>query len=853
LYSEKADALARQETQSAAVLSEAAETAIQTLRANRDVIRKALEEQTKEILQSNLQEHAKLQEILLVASEERAKKTIATQMIGSLIFPTMKDRYDEIPEAHRKTFRWILEDSKKNDFVKWLQSGAGIYWINGKAGSGKSTLMRFLSDNPITKQHLSIWARHTKVDLASFYFWNGGSLEQRSHTGLLRSLLHQVLKNVPEVVPTIFPNEWAEIDFDAKPYSARTYHWSLGDLKAAFKRWLDFAAVSQKVCLFIDGLDEYAGDQEGIAQFFKDISDVSSPYIKICVSSRPWVIFDEAFNGLPGFRLQDLTFNDIQAYVSDKLHGHHHMKQLTARDPELASELKLEIVAKASGVFLWVRLVVISLLDGLRNRDDIEDLKARLRELPSDLSALYTHMLRRVQPLYKQQASRVFQIYHTISTVELQEYRVTALELEMAITGTWDSIKIDNWRPMSESEIVSKCDYLDVYLKSRCAGLLEVCHPPPIGFELPDSIPSMSASKVNYLHRTVKDFLEIEEVGDTLLKAEIPNFEPNVAVIMSYVTRLKRSTLLDRRGEICPRGEDVTWAAIDRAMGHAREAEAYGDTEYVAAVQELEQAGLFLRHTNFDPLHDHGRFFDLHQLKEGREWRRNFLRRATTAGLCSYVEARLKNDSSMISGAQGTPLLTYALPPKTVCSRDRCGLNMVELLLKYGADPNEQYAVTTHWQELLAWIHGHYWNEMGDFEASNSQKITKEVTGWAGWEQKPQFWAEMMEIMLSHGADIGTPCRLDHKVWRKSKPLQIIPYSGPFGPPKKRPSTQCKRCRRLFEINTKCETCDEPVWVGKGSHSVRDVINDAFDRWVPGYAERLRRILEQQDSDSKPL
>jgi hypothetical protein len=48
-----------------------------------------------------------------------------------------------------------------------------------------------------------------------------------------------------------------------------------------------------------------------------------------------------------------------------------------------------EIVEKANEVFLWVKLVVQSLLAGLGNRDSITDLQRRLRELPSDLEKLY--------------------------------------------------------------------------------------------------------------------------------------------------------------------------------------------------------------------------------------------------------------------------------------------------------------------------------------------------------------------------------------------------------------------------------------------------------------------------------
>ena len=51
-----------------------------------------------------------------------------------------------------------------------------------------------------------------------------------------------------------------------------------------------------------------------MAEFFKGISSGPSN-VKLCVSSRPWVVFDEAFMRLPLLRLQDLTFCDIEAYV----------------------------------------------------------------------------------------------------------------------------------------------------------------------------------------------------------------------------------------------------------------------------------------------------------------------------------------------------------------------------------------------------------------------------------------------------------------------------------------------------------------------------------------------------------
>jgi ABC-type lipoprotein export system ATPase subunit len=68
-------------------------------------------------------------------------------ILESLRFPTMRDRYEDIEDAHAETFKLIFqeagyEDKPWDNFSRWLRSGDSIYWISGKAGSGKSTLMR---------------------------------------------------------------------------------------------------------------------------------------------------------------------------------------------------------------------------------------------------------------------------------------------------------------------------------------------------------------------------------------------------------------------------------------------------------------------------------------------------------------------------------------------------------------------------------------------------------------------------------------------------------------------------------------------------------------------------------------
>lgn len=73
--------------------------------------------------------------------------------LSALEYDGMLDRDSTVTEAHQETFRWIfLEDAvhalRWTNFGDWLRSPDQLYWITGKPGSGKSTLMKFVSQSP---------------------------------------------------------------------------------------------------------------------------------------------------------------------------------------------------------------------------------------------------------------------------------------------------------------------------------------------------------------------------------------------------------------------------------------------------------------------------------------------------------------------------------------------------------------------------------------------------------------------------------------------------------------------------------------------------------------------------------
>lgn len=348
----------------------------------------------------------------------------------------MHGRFEAVDDAHYKTFEWIFEsdggedyesnesdkinedsDSDEGDdlrrssselFKHWLSLGRDIFHISGKLGSGKSTLMKFLCEHDRTRGGLQQWASDRKLVFASFFFWKPGTLLQKSLSGLYRSLLHDVLNSCPELIPMLLLDQWNEAK--SMPWQVQT-QLQLGtkDIKAAFTRLRENQNLYEKhcFCYFIDGLDEYeetrSEDYTEIVKILSDWTKKSRGNVKLCVSSREYNVFLNAFSSERRIRLQDLTRRDMERYVREKL-------QIDKRED--SETLIQAIVDKGDGIFLWVALVVKTLRDRLEASHELLVLKSELDSLPDELEGLFTHLLR---SLDKSARKRTYQLFAVIT------------------------------------------------------------------------------------------------------------------------------------------------------------------------------------------------------------------------------------------------------------------------------------------------------------------------------------------------------------------------------------------------------------------------------------------------------
>lgn len=222
------------------------------------------------------------------------EQAVIGALLRSISYPNIDSRGESIATAHAKTYEWALEETHEQQQIwsnlnKWLRSQDGIYWLSGKAASGKSTLMKFLTQNKKTEKALKAWAGLKPLVIASFFFWSTGTTMQKSQAGLLRSLLLQAVKQHPLLIRVVMPElGQALFDLDDRTLSTLSdswYSWSLVELKKCFERLRRQTQFDIRICFFIDGLDEFAGDPVDLIQTFKDLSTCS--WIKLCLSSRP--------------------------------------------------------------------------------------------------------------------------------------------------------------------------------------------------------------------------------------------------------------------------------------------------------------------------------------------------------------------------------------------------------------------------------------------------------------------------------------------------------------------------------------------------------------------------------------
>lgn len=601
--------------------------------------------------------------------------TFCQRLLKRLRYSDIDSRKRNIQTAHTKTFEWIFSEvqgdgenhSDAHRFALWLREGKKPFWIQGKAGSGKSTLMKFIVGHSETKKYLQDWAGEKELVIASYYFWNLGTRLEKSQEGLLRSILFDIFRKCPELVLPVRE----KVDF-LDDLEGTEESWSFDELLTIYKAILEKNIRSRKFCFFVDGLDEFQDASHSNRDLLRTLRDLTtSNDIKLCVSSRPWSEFDDEFGDGKSwsFKLQDLTENDIRQVVEDQFNAHPQFKTLWKSEPEYYDLIE-QVVSKSQGVFLWVHLVLRSLLDGLTYNDSVKILQERLEAFPEDLDQFFKHMVNSIPRIYLPRAARMFKIAVAAERpLSLMFYSVLQ-ELEEGGNLTIDQPIYG----MPTSEFAKRKKRMRRLLDGRSRGLLEVtCDTEG------DGASAFLEVKVDFLHRTVRDFL-----GDSDLEFLHQDVYCDEAEL--YLMSCKAALAMMRRVPIGLRQPMVVWGPLfDLFFFFSNKASSHPGT--LDALRDL----LSRVEVTFNWMIETRCF-------RGSVTPNYILSYASRYHVDFYVQWKLSQTwypASLLRHPE-CPALDYAL------SGPRPALDTVRLLLRYGADPNQAYRGSTVWARFIS-------------------------------------------------------------------------------------------------------------------------------------------------------
>lgn len=461
-------------------------------------------------------------------------------LLQSLKYPGFNERRNQVDKAHTDTFSWVFAgdegdsdapDSKMStvkwdSFSNWLKSTDTFYWISGKPGSGKSTMVKYILTDPKTQKYLNIWS--PECLLISHYFWRPGNSMQRSINGLFCSLLLQLLEHSETALGRVLEST------KGLSMKSEVTDWALDELQSTVLSTVE--AYGRPICIFLDGLDEVDPDQSTtLLDMIKEISVTGKA--KLCLASRPDPMLLRRLYNLPHLRLQDLTAADLTQYTYDNI--------LASNFDDLMSyEIFVEsLVKRAEGVFLWLILVTRSIRKGFENGDTIDIINERINRLRGgNLDELYKDMWDRASidspDAYRRTAALYFRImllYNRPINYPLQMCGNNLSVFTMMLASTGFAEKTLNAAPqllnhVPEGTLLRGCKDVERIAEIYCFGLIEVSQPddeivkPMVGWYGGNYdkllLYAQGGRVLRFIHRTAMDFLV-----DTVEGKEILSFD----------------------------------------------------------------------------------------------------------------------------------------------------------------------------------------------------------------------------------------------------------------------------------------------------------------------------------------
>ncbi|KAI0551739.1 hypothetical protein F4679DRAFT_537810 [Xylaria curta] len=751
-------------------------------------------------------------------AEIEAQEPRNQDILNALHFDTMMERESRIDPAYGQTCEWILSP-KVSPFKNFLSSKDPVLWISGKAGSGKSTLMKYAwKSEDMRRELLQGWARGGELIMARFFMFEGGNRIQKTYEGFLRSTLYQILSTRRDLIKVAFPSF-----FDC-PWPPPVQFTSTTNLNQGFYSLFAHMSERLRMVVFIDGIDEYRimerkdhyepGDIE--VQYDKEEGDESwgrskwrsdshveigklinsmanKDIIKFVVSSRELPEFEDAFAEFPRIKLQEHTEKAIAEYIGGRLED---------EAPGLPDTVNLcaELAQKSQGDILWARLALDMVIDG-----SLRTLRSTLNSLPNRLGGtegLYMRMIENLKPEDQNDACRIF---HLVLRAQQPPSIITLAFADQGYLDPYrNELKVnqDTARPFNKTSLQQLTDQMQRRLKICCVGLLEA-----ESKSAPDTLET--ARRVVFNHQTTKEWVGRRDIWQRLPSIHpVDDIDLDLSLLSGCVRHLKAFETIQRPVLTWPnvRFRPDAWLIVANALRYAERIDS--DTKniemYARMLDELDesnQRSWITALNNHKPLVEDPDWYDrklpgllrkhwasFEPMEAGKSpKRKDFLSLVVQANLVRYVQYKLSQMDGESRRKKAQELLVYVVSPKgdgfSACvslsgdyldfHHDMPDTRLLDVLYEAGADPRDDSQV---WMRALK-AGRHYFSR-------GSATMTHLMETYASKRLmlNRERWVAAIKSLLAHGANpnveiqVNTPTSSEDNQSSKSMTITAIDY-----------------------------------------------------------------------------
>jgi len=244
------------------------------------------------------------------------------------------------------------------DIFDWAdgQDGHFIFWLNGLAGTGKSTISRTAARE---------WYRQNRLG-ASFFFSRGGG--DVSHAGkFVTSIAVQLASSVPTLRRWIYDAVTEHSDIASRSLRDQWQQLVLGPLSK-----LNGNGCGSSYILVVDALDE-CDDENDTRTILKLLAEARSSQLLVFLTSRPEIPIRHGFHQMSKTEHHDFVLHsisqsivdhDISIFLEYSLGLIGRERCLDAGWP--GEDTIRSLVQKASGLFIWAATACRFIREGKR-------------------------------------------------------------------------------------------------------------------------------------------------------------------------------------------------------------------------------------------------------------------------------------------------------------------------------------------------------------------------------------------------------------------------------------------------------------------------------------------------------